>query len=526
MQRRLSALFTLTVFAGVLAGCGGSATPSQADIQATIAAGVAATSAAQQQAVRPTAAAPATAAPATAVANDAPTSAPFAPSAATPVVTTGSSATSSATASATTGSAPSDAAPADQPVTFTPTSAGNKAATVNLELVFDSSGSMAEKIGSETKIEAARRSILQTIDQLPDNAPNFNVGFRVFGHKGNNTQAGKAESCASTDLYVPVQGVNKNALRQQAGAYQPTGWTPISLALQKAGEDLKAGENTKNVIIMVTDGEETCNGDPCAVSQALAQSGSEVRIDVVGFGLTPDVSKNLKCIGDNSGGSYTDAQNGAALLTTLQELVGAAIKRSYLRIVAFDQNGKQATHVLEIRSLADSQGQAIRFDIDSRTTQTQGSPLGADGEQLLRLEPGTYQFTISQERGYDTTNLSSPRANGVLTYTAQIVEGQETVAAVGVGALQLVSAGVPPEYGCFLRLEVAIGGKWQKTYDDGGASCSPPRLPYVDGGLPFGTVIPLQPGNYRVLDANRNRIVGDVFQIAPGKTVKLTVQGN
>lgn len=163
---------------------------------------------------------------------------------------------------------------------------------VNILLVFDSSGSMAQRIGGETKIQAAQRAMERVIDALPDN-PNLNVGFRVFGHEGDSSEAQRARSCQSAALLAPVQGINKELLRQQTYAWKPAGWTPISLALQRAGEDLPAGENVRNVIIMVSDSEETCGGDLCAVAAALAASESEVRIDVAGFGLEPQVAKTL-----------------------------------------------------------------------------------------------------------------------------------------------------------------------------------------------------------------------------------------
>jgi len=84
--------------------------------------------------------------------------------------------------------------------------------------------------------------------------------------------------------------VNQEQLQQQATAWEPTGWTPISLALQNAGEDFPTGENVRNVIIMVTDGEETCDGDPCAVAEALAASGAEVLAILSARGARKNIS--------------------------------------------------------------------------------------------------------------------------------------------------------------------------------------------------------------------------------------------
>src|SRR5688572_16674800 len=85
--------------------------------------------------------------------------------------------------------------------------------TVNVELILDSSGSMAEQTNTgEARIEAAKRALNEVIDAIPgDRGEQINVGFRVFGHLGDNTDAGRAESCQSTELRVPIEGVNKDA---------------------------------------------------------------------------------------------------------------------------------------------------------------------------------------------------------------------------------------------------------------------------------------------------------------------------
>jgi hypothetical protein len=196
--------------------------------------------------------------------------------------------------------------------------------TVNLELVFDSSGSMAEDLGGETKIDAAKSVLNDVIDSIPVRS-GINVGFRVFGHKGTNTEAGKAESCQSSDLLVPIKGVDKPKLKQQVATYQPTGWTPIALSLQRAGKDFKSGgESISNVAVLVTDGEETCGGDPCAAAGLLYKGDIKLTTYVVGFGTTPAQQAADQCIADQGGGKLLGANSAeelsAALFTVLQEV--------------------------------------------------------------------------------------------------------------------------------------------------------------------------------------------------------------
>jgi hypothetical protein len=197
---------------------------------------------------------------------------------------------------------------------------------VNVELMMDSSGSMAAETDTgEPRIDAAKRVLNQVIDAIPVDRPELNVGFRVFGHLGDNTEAGREESCQSSELTVPVDGVDKDALREQVANYAPVGWTPIGLSLERAGADFPAASETvTNAIILVTDGLETCDADPCAIATALKESEAGVTVYVVGLGLNEEELRITSCIAENTGGPIVGAQNAdelsVALFTFLEEL--------------------------------------------------------------------------------------------------------------------------------------------------------------------------------------------------------------
>ena len=197
---------------------------------------------------------------------------------------------------------------------------------VNVEMFMDSSGSMADLTDNgEPRIDAAKRVLNQVIDAIPVDRPELNVGFRVFGHLGNNEESGRAESCQSSDLTVPIEGVNSDALREQVANYAPVGWTPIGLSLERAGADFPpASETVTNAIILVTDGLETCDTDPCAIATALKESDAAVTAYVVGLGLNEEELRITGCIAENTGGQIVGAQNAdelsAALFSFLEEL--------------------------------------------------------------------------------------------------------------------------------------------------------------------------------------------------------------
>lgn len=219
--------------------------------------------------------------------------------------------------------------------------------SVNVELVFDSSGSMAQELPSgETRIEAAKNVLNNVIDAIPDRE-GVNVGFRVYGHEGSNQEADREESCQSTELIVPIEGIDKDRLREAVSSYSPVGWTPITLSLQRAAEDFSAPEeNERNAIVLVTDGLETCGGDPCAAAQALADGDANVTTYVVGFGLTQEEQGTLQCIADAGGGLNLGAGSAdelnEALFVVLEELQVVS-QTGILEIEAFGDIFPKAT---------------------------------------------------------------------------------------------------------------------------------------------------------------------------------------
>ncbi len=196
--------------------------------------------------------------------------------------------------------------------------------TINLLIILDASGSMAAQLGNEARIDAARRALTNMINILDEDKPaQVNVGLRIFGNGGDNSDAGKAASCQSTALLVPIEGgLDIPLLREQADAWQPVGWTPLALGLRSALDDFPpASDNARNLIIVVSDGEESCDGDPCAAAQALGDAG--IQVSVIGVGLPPEEAESLRCIPRNGNGIYIDAQDAK----TIEDVFTQAVVR-------------------------------------------------------------------------------------------------------------------------------------------------------------------------------------------------------
>lgn len=197
--------------------------------------------------------------------------------------------------------------------------------TVNVEIIFDVSGSMAQELATgESRMDAAKRVLNGVVAAIPQ-TPGINVGLRIYGHQGDNSEAGRAVSCASSDLLVPLEGVDVPKLTDELASLQPTGWTPIALSLNEASNDFPPGdEDNTNAIVLVTDGLETCGGDPAAVAGSLQQGGSAITTHVIGFALTIEEQELLSGIADQGGGQLLGANSAeelsAALFSVLEEL--------------------------------------------------------------------------------------------------------------------------------------------------------------------------------------------------------------
>jgi hypothetical protein len=147
---------------------------------------------------------------------------------------------------------------------------------VAVEVVLDASGSMLKRESGKTRMAMARAALEQMVQN--ELAEQSEFALRVFGHR----QAGSCES----DLEIPLTALDKQVVSQKIGGIhaQNLAKTPIADSLDQVVQDL-AGHKGPAIVVLLTDGEETCGGDPKASIQHLIDAGTEVRINVVGFSI-------------------------------------------------------------------------------------------------------------------------------------------------------------------------------------------------------------------------------------------------
>ncbi len=176
----------------------------------------------------------------------------------------------------------------------------------NLEIVLDVSGSMKTALGESTRWDTALAVLKDVVGTLPDD---LNVALRVYGHRYPSKSA---QTCADTELVVPLARLDRDRIVQTASSFHPRGETPLIRSVEQTVGDLKrAGGGS---VILITDGEESCHGDPKLAAAMIKASGVKVSLNIVGFTLTGQaVEAQLGALAGSTGGRYYSAQDGAQL---------------------------------------------------------------------------------------------------------------------------------------------------------------------------------------------------------------------
>jgi hypothetical protein len=184
-------------------------------------------------------------------------------------------------------------------------------------------------LGKSTRIATARRVLRDVVGKIPDD---FNVGLRVYGHRYGSRQK---ETCTDSELIVPIQKLDRKRLLSVVDSTQPRGETPLVYSVLQTAADLKGLGGGS--VILITDGEESCHGDPAAAARELKASGVDVSLQILGFTLTgQQVEQQLTQFAQAAGGRYYHAQDGETLGRAL--LMAAVDKMPF---TVFDATGHQ-----------------------------------------------------------------------------------------------------------------------------------------------------------------------------------------
>ena len=196
--------------------------------------------------------------------------------------------------------------------------------------LLDASGSMYATMDKDNRINVAKRILTKLMDSL-ERAKDVEVALRVYGH---NSPPSKHD-CKDTKLEVPFSPNNHGAIKREVAKIVPKGTTLIAYSLQQAAYDFPKEPNVRNVVVLITDGIEECQGDPCAVSEAMQANGVILRPFIVGIGGTDDFRKAFECVG-----RYYDANTEADFDNVLNVVISQALNNTTVQVNLLDAYSK------------------------------------------------------------------------------------------------------------------------------------------------------------------------------------------
>ncbi|CAM2740948.1 VWA domain-containing protein [Skermania piniformis] len=190
---------------------------------------------------------------------------------------------------------------------------GATADAVPTILILDGSGSMAEADAPGPRIDAAKAAGAALVDALPDGS---SIGLITYGTHTGSSDAEKTAGCRDISTLVPLGKLDRGSIRGAINGLRPSGWTPISLALSDAVTQLP-DDGKAQAIVLVSDGEDTCDTPPCDAAAEAERSRPGLSISTIGFKTVGAASDQLSCIAAATGGLFVQADNAGQLSARL-----------------------------------------------------------------------------------------------------------------------------------------------------------------------------------------------------------------
>lgn len=254
---------------------------------------------------------------------------------------------------------------------------------VRVLFILDGSGSMRAKIQQQEKIDIAKEVMIGLVRELP---PGVQAGLEVYGHR-------RKGDCEDIELMVPVGKGDKADLIKRIHSIEPKGHTPITKSLQMAAETMATTEE-ETTLVLVSDGKETCQGDPCALMKSLKDKGIKLKTHVIGFDVTDEEKQQLACIATAGGGKYFTAKSADQLKLALGEVKREVVEKIEPRQKKVIKLGVSAIKIPNLKERT--------VEVYSQESGQWVGNIRPDAKKQLEVPPGTYKLKFN---GHFLTDL-------------------------------------------------------------------------------------------------------------------------
>lgn len=372
---------------------------------------------------------------------------------------------------------PARTAPAQPagPVPAQPAGPAPAAATGDTIVILDMSASMWGRINDQPKLEIAREAVRGMFSRFP---PGSRVGLMAYGHR----QAGQ---CSDIQMLFPPGPVDAVAAGSVLDRLTARGRTPLTEAVRQAAVALRVQERG-GTIILVTDGIETCGGDPCALAAELEATNTAFTAHVVGFDLrTPSERARVACIAERTGGLFVPAADA-------DELARALARTSEARPAA--PTTAAAPRTTGLRATQGPGGPTLPAATFTVLREGQETPIHEGGALRLPLAPGRYVVTgTTVDRiGTITAEVTATTPDEIVVPLADALpRAMVRPASTSIGATELLSVAWegPNEPGDYLVIApIGPNAVEQETR----------HYAWTRDGTPLPLRAPATAGNYEV----------------------------
>jgi Ca-activated chloride channel family protein len=320
--------------------------------------------------------------------------------------------------------------------------------------LLDASGSMMAPWEGQPRWDVAKRLLAKMADSL--NAyPNLELALRVYGHQHANAE----QNCEDSRLEVPFAPKNAAAIKARLKTLKAQGNTPITYSLEQSAKDFPLDKTSRNVLLLITDGVESCKGDPCAASLALQRKHVFLKPFVIGIGAEKDFGQALACLG-----KYYNAAEVKTFQTVLNDVIAQTLAKTTVAINLTDEAGRPVESNVNMTFVNNVTGQPEYNYVHYRDAQGKADVLDIDALQ-------SYDLVINTVPAVRQPNLAirAGKANVLNFKTPQ-------------GTLMLQPANISPN---------PYGGAVQAVVRAQGSAAT-------GLALPFGSKQKLLAGNYEV----------------------------
>ncbi|MBI4365857.1 MAG: hypothetical protein HY543_03465, partial [Deltaproteobacteria bacterium] len=225
----------------------------------------------------------------------------------------------------------------------------------------------------ETKIHQIRTVINDLLARPVPMGVERHLGLRVFGTQ----QPAAANTCDDTVQLLPIGPIDSPTVRERLAGITPQGTAPIAHAMERAAEDFPEHPDTDNVLLLIADGGDSCNGDPCAAAERLHAGPRRIITHVIGFDLDQKAQDQLRCAAAKGDGQFFLARNAMELYTALDQAVHANLPYN-----------------LRVDVLAGSVPLPVQYMVRRVGTDQLVDQGRTPGVKFFQLPAGSYDITI------------------------------------------------------------------------------------------------------------------------------------